>query len=105
MKVKSLVLSLMLFFAASVSASPHQQEKLEFCKTVAGNYKAGQDAKALKMPQDELEARLLAFMMGLMQNGMPEPLIKLLVMPIIDGYTGQSSAEVHFNRCMTSELI
>jgi hypothetical protein len=36
---------------------------------------------------------------------MPEPLIKLLVMPIIDGYTGQSSAEVHFNRCMTSELI
>jgi hypothetical protein len=103
--MKVFLISLMLFFAASVSASPHQQEKLEFCKSVAGNYKAGQDAKKLKMPQDELESRLVMFVMGLIQAGMPEPLIKMHVQAIVDGYVGKASAEQHFEGCMTSELI
>lgn len=89
----------------SVQASPAQQEKLEFCKSVAANYVAGTDAKKLKMPADELESRLVMFVMGLIQAGMPDPLIKLHVQAIVDGYVGKASAEAHFEGCMTQELI
>lgn len=86
-------------------ASPAQQEHREFCEQVANNYKAGADAKKLKMPVEELESRLLMFIMGLLQAGMPEPLIKLHVTAIVDGYHGKSSAEEHFVGCMSTTLI
>jgi hypothetical protein len=96
---------LSLGLVASAMASPHTQEKQAFCETVAKNYKAGVDAKKLGMTEDELESRIVMFAMGLLQNGMPEPIIKMLVKPIVDGYFGVSSAQAHYGACMNQELI
>lgn len=103
--LRYLVVIVLSVLAFSAHGSPHQQEKLEFCKSVAGNYKAGSDAKKLKMAPEELESRLVMFVMGLLQAGMPEPLIKLHVQAIIDGYVGKSSAQEHLEGCMTTEMI
>jgi hypothetical protein len=103
--MRKLLAVVLLGLAFGAHGSPAQSEKLEFCKTVAGNYKAGADAKKLGMPQDELEGRLMVFIMGLMNAGMPEPMIKLHVQAVIDGYVGKSSAEKHFEGCMTTEMI
>ena len=99
---------LALFLACGLmaaQASPAQQEKQAFCETVAKNYKAGADAKQLGMSPEDLEARIMMFVMNLIQEGAPDPVIRMLVAPILDGYFGKSSAMDHFRGCMSQESI
>lgn len=100
-----LAVILTAFLSFSVQASPAQQEKRAFCETVAKNYEAGAEAKKGGMTADELEGRIMMFAMNLIQNGMPDELIRMLVQPIVDGYFGRSSAELHFKGCMSKEMI
>jgi len=106
-KIMAVIASLLLAFSLSVPAlaSPAQQEKVQFCETVAKNWQAGADARKLNMTVEELESRIVVFAMNLLQNGFPEPIIHMLVQPIVDGYFGQSSAEAHFKSCMGKEMI
>lgn len=63
---KKMFLGVLLSVAAlSVAASPALAEKQEFCQTVAKNHKAGADAKKLGMTPDELDSRIMLFVMNL----------------------------------------
>jgi hypothetical protein len=104
--MKKVLIGLLLSVAAlTASASPAQAEHRQFCEQVANNYKAGADAKKLGMPADEIQSRLFMFIMTLKQHGMPDPLIELHVQAIVDGYMGKSSAQEHFEGCLTTDLI
>jgi hypothetical protein len=94
----------MAFLLISAQASPVQEEKLAFCQTVAKNYKSGQDARKLGMDEADLNGRLMQFVMGLIQNGLPDEMIKMLVQPILDGYHGNSSAKAHYEACMSLNI-
>ena len=98
---KAITAIAMAFLLISAQASPAKNEQLAFCQTVAKNYVSGAEAKASGMPEDQINALLMQFVMGLIQNGLPDEMIKMLVQPILDGYHGKSSAKAHFQACMS----
>lgn len=104
--MKNFLVALLLSVAAlTVSASPALAEKQEFCQTVAGNWQAGADARKLGLSEDELDARIMIFVMNLINQGMPEPMIHMLVDPILSGYFGVQNPKAFYDDCMERENI
>jgi hypothetical protein len=109
--LRKLLLSVLLTIPVIGLASPHQEERRQFCELAAKNANAAAQARqVLKMPVEDFEQRALMYFASLIQSGeFTDDQINVLMEAILDGWNSgkspEEAAQQAFQSCLARESI